>query len=116
MGWTRLLVHGVPVTGNDDIVFGPDALLTEVQMLQGLKKAYFAMPPRWLKPVEHIALSYSSITFAVSDPDATISNTLLRGRTALFGKEVTIQKWIDKPALVQCSKCHALGHSRTSAH
>jgi len=30
MGWTHLLVHGVLVTGNDDIVFGPDTLLTEV--------------------------------------------------------------------------------------
>jgi hypothetical protein len=32
----------------------------------------------------------------------------------MFGKEVRIQKWINKPALVQCSHCHALGHNKAS--
>jgi len=72
------------------------------------------MPPRWLKPVEQISSNYSSITFAISDPDGSTTNKLLQGRTALFGKEVTIEKWVDKPTLVQCSRCHALGHTCAS--
>jgi len=28
-GWTKLLAHGVPVLGNDDIIFGLEALLEE---------------------------------------------------------------------------------------
>ena len=112
LGWTRLLVHGVPVTDNDGDVFGPQALLLEVRSLPGLKKSFFSMPPRWLKPVGGLPHSYSSITFAVSDPDGSVISTLLKGRAALFGKEVKIQKWIDKPALVQCSRCHALRHTR----
>jgi hypothetical protein len=68
--------------------------------LPGLKKAFFAMEPRWLKPIAQIGSMYSSITFAFSDPDSSISNTLLKGRSALFGKEVKIQKWIEKPLLV----------------
>jgi hypothetical protein len=114
MGWTRFLVHGVPVWGDDDIVFGPDTLLREARMLPGLKKAVFAMQPRWLRPVDNIISAYSSITFAISDPDGAITSTLLNGRAALFGKEVTVQKWIDKPALTQCSRCHALGHNKAS--
>ena len=80
----------------------------------GLKKAHFAMPPRWLKPTERVNTDYSTITFAISDPDGSITSALLNGRAALFGKEVIIQRWVDKPALVQCSHCHALGHIRTS--
>jgi hypothetical protein len=114
MGWTRLLAHGVPVFDENWFPSGPEALLKEVKTMPGLKKAHFAMPPRWLKPVERIETDYSTITFAISDPDGSITSTLLNGRAALFGKEVVIQKWIDKPALVQCSHCHALGHIRTS--
>jgi len=115
MGWTRLLAHGVPVW--DDIewkTFGPEDLLQGVKAIPSLKKAHFAMPPRWLKPVDSIESNYSTITFAISDPDGTIANKLLTGRAALFGKEVVIQRWVDKPALVQCSHCHALGHIRSS--
>ncbi|KAI0285881.1 hypothetical protein BGY98DRAFT_1092709 [Russula aff. rugulosa BPL654] len=114
LGWTRLLAHGVPVMDNDDTVFRPEALLAEVRSLPGLKKAFFAMPPRWLRPIERLEAGYSSITFAISDPDGAISSNLLKSRAALFGKEVKVQKWIDKPALIQCSRCHALGHSKAS--
>lgn len=82
--------------------------------MPGLKRAHLAMPPRWLKPVDRIESEYSTITFAISDPDGTITSKLLAGRAAIFGKEVIIQRWVDKPALVQCSHCHALGHIKTS--
>ncbi len=115
MGWTRLLAHGVPVwDDNRWEAFGPEALLQEVKAMPGLEKAHFAMPLRWLKPADHISSTYSTITFAISDPDGTITNKLLAGRAAIFRKEVIIQRWVDKPALVQCSHCHALGHIRSS--
>src|SRR5882757_243734 len=115
MGWTCLLAHGVPVWDEINFrTFRPEALLGEVKAIPGLKKAHFAMPPRWLKPADRIKSQYSTITFAISDPDGTITNKLLTGRAALFGKEVIIQRWVDKPALVQCSHCHALGHIRSS--
>lgn len=114
LGWTRLIAHGVPVMDNEEIVFGPDALLKEVRTIPALRKTFFAMSPRWLKPVGQISSSYSTITFAISDPDGSTTELLLKGRTALFGKEVTVQKWVDKPALTQCSRCHTLGHTKKS--
>ena len=115
MGWTRLLAHGVPTWDEFEwSCFGAEALLNEVKAIPSLKKAHFAMPPRWLKPIDRIESNYSSITFAISDPDGTITSNLLKSRAALFGKDVVIQRWVDKPALVQCSRCHALGHIKTS--
>jgi hypothetical protein len=90
MGWTRLLAHGVPVFDENWYASGPKALLKEVKAMPGLKKAHFAMPPRWLKPVERIKSDYSTITFAILDPDGSITSTLLKGRAALFRKEVVI--------------------------
>jgi hypothetical protein len=115
MGWTRFLANGVPTWEEDQATpFSMDALLGEVRTLPGLKKAYFAMQPRWLIHPECIHTDYSSVTFAVSDPDGSISATLINSRAALFGKEVTIRKWIDKPAFIQCSRCHTLGHNKAS--
>ena len=114
MGWTHLLAHGVPVWETNWDCFKPDALLKEIKEIPSLKKVHLAMAPRWLKPVEQIKSTYSTITFAISDPYGTITNKLLKGRTALFGKEVVIQRWIDKPVLVQCLHCHTLGHIKSS--
>jgi hypothetical protein len=114
MGWTRLLAHGVPVWDEEYEVFGPEAMLQEVKAMPGLGRAHFAMPPRWLKPVHAIESAYSTMTFAISDPDGSITSNLLKGRAAIFGKEVTIQRWVDKPILVQCSHCHGLGHTKIS--
>jgi hypothetical protein len=50
-GLDALLVHGVPITDNEDFIFGPEALLKEVQTLPGLKKIFFSMQPRWLKQI-----------------------------------------------------------------
>ena len=75
---------------------------------------YFTLPPRWVRPVERLKGHYSFILFAFSDPDSTISSKLLNGRHGLFGKEVHIERWLDKPPLVQCSCCHTLGHTASS--
>jgi hypothetical protein len=79
LGWTRFIVHGVPVMDNENVVSGPDALLKEARTIPALRKIFFAMPPRWLKPVGQISSSYSSITFAISDPDGSIAELLLKG-------------------------------------
>jgi hypothetical protein len=114
MGWTRLLAHGVPLYDDYYVPFEPEMLLKEARAMPGLKKAHFAMPPRWLKHPERMEGNYSTVTFAISDPDGSITSNLLNGRAAMFGKEVIVQRWVDKPALVQCSHCHALGHIKTS--
>ena len=113
-GWTKLLAHGVLIMDNDDTIFGPDDLLQEVQTMEGLRSVYFSSSPHWIKPVEKLTSSYMSLTFAFSDPDGSVTKQLLKGKQALFGKQVQIERWIDKPLLVQCGCCHALGHIATS--
>ena len=100
LGWMQLLAHGVPFMDNEGNAFGPGELLSEAHTLPGLRRAFFAMAPRWLKLIEAIDTPYSSITFTISDPDGAITSALMMGRAALFGRDVTIRKWIDKPPLV----------------
>jgi hypothetical protein len=90
MGWIRLLAHGILVLDKYYTTSEPEVLLKKARSMPGLKKAHFAMPPQWLKPVEHINSTYSTITFAISDPDGSIMSKLLNGHTTLFGKKVLI--------------------------
>jgi hypothetical protein len=113
-GWTKLLAHSVPTMNNNYRIFGPGELLQEVRTMQGLQSVYFSSPPRWIKPVEQIQYGYTLLTFAFSDPDGLTTKQLLKDRQALFGKQVQIEWWVDKPLLVQCGKCHALGHNASS--
>jgi hypothetical protein len=78
LGWTRLLAHGVPTMDLDGTVFGPDALQEEVKAMPGLESANFAMAPRWLKPADSISTFYSSVMFAISDPDGSLTGNLFR--------------------------------------
>ena len=110
---TLLSTQG-PIHRQQGNTFGPGELQTEVCTLPGLRKAFFTMALRWLKLIEAIDTAYSFITFAISDLDGAITSTLMMGRAALFSKDVTIKKWIDKPPLVQCLRCHALRHTRSS--
>ena len=113
-GWTKLVAHGVPVLGNDDVIFGPEALLQETQSMPGLRNAYFSSAPHWIKPVGKMSSCYLSLNFAFSDPDGSITNLLLKGKQALFGKQVQVERWVDKPLLIQCGHCHTLGHAASS--
>jgi hypothetical protein len=114
IGWTKFVAHNVPVVDDTGTVFGPETLEKEVRALAGLKKAFFTQMPRWLVPVERMNGFYSALTFAISDPDGSIAARLLTERQALFGKEIRIQKWVNKPPLIQCSRCHTLGHAASS--
>ena len=113
-GWTKLIAHGVPAMDNKGDIFGPKDLLQEVKTMQGLRNVYFSSPPRWIKPVDQISSYYTSLTFAFSDPDGSTTKQLLKERQALFGKQVQIERWVDKPLLIQCGRCHTLGHAASS--
>lgn len=112
MGWTCFTVHEVPVWLEDCNIFGPHALLQETKLLLGLKKAVFAMESRWLRSVGSLNHAYLSITFVILDPDGLTTNILINSRSVLFSKDVTVWKWIDKPMLIQCFRCHTLGHNK----
>jgi hypothetical protein len=78
LGWTHLLVHGVPTMDLDGTVFRPDVLQKEVKAMPGLKLANLTMAPRWLKPANSISTFYSLVTFAISDPDSSLTGNLFR--------------------------------------
>ncbi|KAH9993133.1 hypothetical protein BJV74DRAFT_795654 [Russula compacta] len=111
LGWMQLLTHRVPFTNDEGTAFNMEDLQAEVWSLPGLRKVFFAMAPRWLKLVSQIDKQYSSITFAISDPDGSIANTLMKGRLVLFGKEVVMRN-----GLTSCLLSSAQGAMHSDTH
>ena len=103
-GWSRILLKMVPVCSEP-------LLEAEVRWaIPLLTKKPFAQRPKWLLGWERIRGDYSSITFAFSDPDWTITKSILTQLIAMFGREVRATEFVDCPPLVICGHCHLLGH------
>ena len=114
-GWSRIMLKMVPVYNAIDSPHGPIALEEEVrQAIPALAKKPFAQAPKWLLGPTRIQGQYSSVTFAFSDPDRSITKGILAKPVPMFGREVRAVEFIDRPPLVICGRCHLLGHQTGS--
>jgi hypothetical protein len=110
-GWSRVIFHGTPVSDPDC-----DAMYTNEQLMQELvrnpicSKLQFILSPSWVRHPDNIVSDTSSISFAFVDRDGEITKTMKKAHLAMFGKPVTFAKWVSRPPLSQCGRCHKLGH------
>jgi hypothetical protein len=110
-GWSRVIFHGTPVSDPDS-----DAMYTDEQLMEELvrnpicSRLQFILPPTWVRHRELITSDASSISFAFVDRDGEITKTMKKAHLAMFGKPVTFAKWVSRPPLSQCGRCHKLGH------
>ena len=110
-GWSRVIFHGTPVSDPDcDAMYSEDQLLEEVKRNPICAKLHFILPPAWVRRPEQIVSGTSSISFAFVDRDGEITRTMKHTHLAMFGKPITFRKWVSRPPLSQCGRCHKLGH------
>jgi hypothetical protein len=110
-GWSRVIFHGTPVSDPDS-----DAMYTNEQLMEELvrnpicSKLQFILPPSWVRHPDNIVSATSSISFAFVDRDGETTKTMKKAHLAMFGKPVTFARWVSRPPLSQCGRCHKLGH------
>ena len=91
-------------------------MYTDEQLLEELvrnpicTKLQFILPPSWICHREHTTSDASSISFTFVDWDGEITKTMKKAHLAMFGKPVTFTKWVSRPPLSQCGRCHKLDH------
>jgi hypothetical protein len=56
----------------------------------------------------------SLFSVAFADPDSSILCKICTNKIYMFGSEVTVCTWQDKPLLKQCSQCFRLDHTHAS--
>jgi hypothetical protein len=110
-GWSRVIFHGTPVSDPDnDAMYTNERLMEEVVRNPICTKLQFILPPAWVRHPDNIVSDTSSISFAFVDRDGEITKTMKKAHLAMFGKPVTFAKWVSRPPLSQCGRCHKLGH------
>jgi hypothetical protein len=110
-GWSRVIFHGTPVSDPDsDAMYTKEQLMDELARNPICSKLQFILPPSWVRHPDNIASATSSISFAFVDRDGEITKTMKKAHLAMFGKPVTFARWVSRPPLSQCGRCHKLGH------
>ena len=110
-GWSRVIFHGTPVSDPDcDAMYTDEQLMEELVRNPICSRLQFILPPSWIRHREHITGDTSSISFAFVDRDGETTKTMKKAHLAMFGKPITFAKWVSRPPLSQCGRCHKLGH------
>ena len=110
-GWSRVTFNGVPAFDPESgEVYSGDRLLEESKRNPLCANLHVVLPPRWVCLAERITGQHSSFSFAFLDPDGGITHLMARTHLAMFGKAITFKKWRPRPPIMQCLRCHKLGH------
>ncbi|KAH9016989.1 hypothetical protein EDB85DRAFT_2155520 [Lactarius pseudohatsudake] len=113
-GWTWSHLRGVPTTDEDGSKYDKAALLKEVRSNAMFEEAVYTAAPSWQIPPEKHMAERAMVIVAYVDPTGEISKHALADGVFMFGSPVKFVVLGDKPALIQCGRCHLLGHNKNS--
>ena len=112
--WTWAQLRGVPIWNEEDIAHSQEELLKELRANPAFETAIITTPPRWQVPVERLTGDTGTVVFSYCDPDESITRQAREDHVFLFGSYAKFTLSPSRPALIQCSRCHQLGHARNS--
>ncbi|KAF8467035.1 hypothetical protein DFH94DRAFT_817681 [Russula ochroleuca] len=98
-GWSRILLTGIPTSGDDGKIYSEDALEAALRLNPVLEGIQFVMPPRWLLRTDDIHSKYAPLTFSVHDPDGTLTKDILQAPLGVFGARAFARRFESRPPL-----------------
>ncbi|KAH9019549.1 hypothetical protein EDB85DRAFT_1896590 [Lactarius pseudohatsudake] len=113
-GWTWAQMRGVPTSDGTGRIWEMDELLKEACSNLVLGNAFICSAPRWqIEPVK-IHSETATVLIAYADPKGEVTRQALTEGIWMFGSQVKFVRAGNKPTLIQCGRCHELGHNRSS--
>ncbi|KAH9034112.1 hypothetical protein EDB85DRAFT_1889973 [Lactarius pseudohatsudake] len=113
-GWVWAHLRGVPTRDEDEVLYTGEDLLKEVQTNEMFAEAMYTATPKWQIAPEKIMSETATVLVAYVDPTGEISKHALADGVFMFGAQIKFVVAGDKPALIQCSRCHLLSHNKNS--
>ncbi|KAH9016102.1 hypothetical protein EDB84DRAFT_1443250 [Lactarius hengduanensis] len=113
-GWVWAHLRGVPTRDEDEVLYTGEDLLKEVQTNEMFAEAMYTATPKWQIAPEKIMSETATVLVAYVDPTGEISKHALADGVFMFGAQIKFVVAGDKPALIQCGRCHLLGHNKNS--
>ncbi|KAN0129433.1 hypothetical protein V8E53_012765 [Lactarius tabidus] len=114
-GWTWIQLRNVPTEDIDHKVWGPEDLLTQFIANPCFQDALICIAPHWQGNPLNNDKMVSTVLAAIIDEDNSICQSALTHGVRMFSAQVKFLRCGDNPSLLQCSRCHLLGHYANSA-
>jgi hypothetical protein len=116
-GWTWVQLRGVDVSyleDDVDYVYEGDQLLQAFAANPCFQGADIMVPPHFQGNPANFKQRTATVIAAISDPDNVRCQRASAEGVCMFGRQVKFVRAGDSPSLVQCSRCHQVGHYFTS--
>jgi hypothetical protein len=113
-GWSWAQLRNVPTVDEDGLVWSPEDLFLTFIANPCFSDALICAPPHWQGNPVFSGKNASTVLVAYIDDGNLISQRATKEGVYMFGRQVAFIHCGDSPTLVQCSRCHMLGHYATS--
>jgi hypothetical protein len=112
-GWTWVQLRGVDAAYSEDgvdYVYEGDQLLASFMANPCFQGADVMVPPHFQGNPANFKQPTATVIAAISDPDHSRCQRAAAEGVCMFGRQVKFVRAGDSPSLVQCSRCHQVGH------
>jgi hypothetical protein len=112
-GWTWVQLRGVDVSYSEDDV---DYVYEGAQLLEAFianpcfQGVDVMVPPHFQGNPSNFKQRTATVIAAISNPDNSRCQRAAGEGVCMFGRQVKFVRAGDSPSLVQCSRCHQIGH------
>jgi hypothetical protein len=113
-GWSWAQLRNVPTVDEEGLVWSPEDLFHTFIANPCFADALICAPPHWQGNPIFSGKEASTVFVAYIDDGNLISQRASKEGVYMFGRQVSFIHCGDSPTLVQCSRCHMLGHYATS--
>jgi hypothetical protein len=116
-GWTWIQLWGVDVEYMEDDVgyaFDESDLLKSFRANPCFANVALPVPPYWQGNPLNFMRPMSTVIAAILDEDNSICQRASREGVCMFGRQIKFVRAGDHPSLIQCARCHELGHNASS--
>jgi hypothetical protein len=113
-GWSWAQLRSVPMVDEDGFVWSAEDLFHTFVANPCFSEALICAPPHWQGNPVLLGKNASTVFVAYIDNGNIISQRTAKEGVYMFGWQVSFIHCSDSPTLVQCSRCHMLGHYATS--
>ncbi len=110
-GWAYAQLRGVITSDADGVIFPPETLLTELRRNAAFSNTIFCTAPHWQGNLANVANSpTSTVVMAYVDEGGNQTEAAKRGGIYMFNAQVRFVPTGDHPTIIQCGRCHEVGH------
>jgi hypothetical protein len=117
MGWTWVQFRGVDVArreGDSEIIYTSDDLHSAIRANPCFNNTIFCVRPHWQGNPANFRGSTATVIAAIIDAENTTCQRASSEGVCMFGRRIKFVRAGASPSLVQCSRCHEIGHYYTS--